>query len=61
MIVPFRWKHSPISSAKSVAPSSVRCAWLRLVNKLQILALLAPAVGPQLERIVDAVLEELQR
>lgn len=61
MIVPFRWRHSRISKDRLAVTSSERCVWLRLVNKLQILALVAPSVGTQLERIVDAILEELRR
>jgi hypothetical protein len=61
MLIPFRsrHRHSQSSNAPSDDPLSERSAWLRLTNKLQVLAGRAPGVGPDLERIVDGVLEEL--
>ena len=61
MLIPFpSATTSRSSSDTSDDPSSARCAWLRLANKLQRLAAAEPRLGPELERIVDAALEELR-
>jgi hypothetical protein len=50
-----------MSGKPSGEPSSAKSAWLRLANKLQVLALEEADVVHALESIVDGAIEELQK